>query len=207
MLRTVHRRKVGEDTLDPQLQTLALQLADTTIRNTAGSIADRVATAKARKKDRETIAELEEIISSLTSDKNELVRISQAFEQELVAQRISQADIEYISTHFVPLLQKLIESAAASNNEEEAAQEIIDLIQPLLSVETVTVLQLVGFNFRKAIGEPLTEFVSKLILSKAQPNPELLLENQRLTLTIANDPESYARLVNIVGAQHQEPSE
>lgn len=88
--------------MDHQLQTLALQLADTTVRNTAGSIADRVATAKARKKDRETIAELEEIISSLTSDKNELVRISQAFEQELVAQRISQTDVEYISTHLSP---------------------------------------------------------------------------------------------------------
>jgi hypothetical protein len=159
--------------MDPQLQTLATQLADTAIRNTAGSIADRIATAKARKKDQETIAELEEIVYGLLSDKSELVQIAQAYEEELVAQRISADDIEYISTNFVPLLQRLIESAAASNGGDGAdVQEMMDLIQPLLSVETVTVLQLIGFNFRKAIGEPLTELVSNLILSKAQPNQQ-----------------------------------
>jgi hypothetical protein len=35
----------------------------------------------------------------------------------------------------------------------------------------VTVLQLVGFNFRKAIGEPLTELIARLILAKAQEDP------------------------------------
>jgi hypothetical protein len=187
--------------LDPQLQTLVLQLADTTIRNTAGSIADRIATVKARKKDQDTIAELEEIISGLLSDKNELVRIAQAFEQELVAQRISQVDIEYISTNFVPLIQRLAEIGSQQGSGGEEAQEMLDLIRPILSVETVTVLQLLGFNFRKAIGEPLTELVAKLIMSKAQANPELGLEIQRLTLSIANDSEAYARLATMLGTQ------
>ncbi len=161
--------------MDPQLQTLAVQLADTAIRNTAGSIADRIAAAKARKRDQETIAELEEIVYGLVSDKSELVQIAQAYEEELVAQRISADDIRYISTNFVPLVQKLIKSAADSDGQDgRVAQEMIDLIQPLLSVETVTVLQLIGFNFRKAIGEPLTELVSKLILSKAKPDPTLV---------------------------------
>lgn len=78
---------------------------------------------------------------------------------------------------------------------------MIDLIQPLLSVETVTVLQLLGFNFRKAIGEPLTEFVAKLILSKAQVDPLLPLEIQRLSLAIAQDAEAYTRLASMVGTQ------
>jgi hypothetical protein len=188
--------------MDPQLQMLADQLADTTIRNTAGAIADRIATAKARKRDQETIAELEEIINGLVSDKSELVRIAQAFEQELVAQRISVTDIEYISANFVPLLGQLIESAAASNGEDAAAaRKTIDLILPLLSVETVTVLQLLGFNFRKAIGEPMTELVSKLILSKAQADPTLTLELNRLYLDVALDPEAHSRLTSMLDAQ------
>jgi hypothetical protein len=32
--------------MDPELQTLSVQLADAAIRNTAGAIADRVAAAK-----------------------------------------------------------------------------------------------------------------------------------------------------------------
>ncbi len=195
--------------MDPQLQALAAQLADTAIRNTAGSIADRIGAAKARKKDQETIAELEEIVYGLLSDKSELVQIAQAYEQELVAQRISTVDIEYISTNFVPLLQRLIKSAADNNSQDGAVeQEIIDLIQPLLSVETVTVLQLIGFNFRKAIGEPLTELVSKLILSKIQADPALELEIQRLNLVretayleIAQNPEAHERLTGMLGAQ------
>ncbi len=192
--------------MDPQLHTLTLQLADTAVRNTAGSIADRITVAKARKKERETIAELEDIINGLLSDKNELVRIAQAYEQELVAQQISADDIEYISTNFVPVLRHLIESAAANEGQDAiTAPEIIDLVKPLLSVETVTVLQLIGFNIRKAVGEPLTQLVNSLISSKAQADPVLLLEIQRLSLVrdtgyfeIAKDPEAHARLLSML---------
>jgi hypothetical protein len=62
-----------ETDLDPQLQQLGLQLADVAVRNTAGAISDRIGASKARKKNEETIAELEEIISGLLSDKSELL--------------------------------------------------------------------------------------------------------------------------------------
>jgi hypothetical protein len=194
-------------TLDPQVEALTLQLANTAARNTAASIVDRITVSKRTKKEQETITELEEIVNGLLSDKSELVLIAQAYEQELIAQRISESDIKYISTKFVPLLRKLAESAAASEGQDVTeAQQIIDLIQPLLSVEMVTVLQLLGFNFRKAVGEPLTELVSRLILSKAQMDASQLLEIQRLStlrdstfLEIARDPEAYDRLVSMQG--------
>lgn len=191
--------------MDPNVETLAFQLANTAARNTAGSIIGRIAVIKKTRKEHETIAELEEIVNDLLSDKNELLLIAQAYEQELVAQKISEGDIEYISTKFVPLLRKFVESAAASEGQDVAeAQRIIDLVQPLLSVEMVTVLQLIGFNFRKAIGEPLTELVSRLILSKTQIDSGQLLEVQRLSalrdstfLDIARDSEAYDRLVKM----------
>jgi hypothetical protein len=193
--------------MDPQLETLTVQLANTAARNTAASIIDRIIVAKRTKKANETIAELEEIVNDLLSDKNDLYLIAQAYEQELIAQRISASDIEYTSNRLVPLLRKFMESAATSESQDSSeAQRIIDLIQPLLSVEMVTVLQLVGFNFRKAIGGPLTELISRLILSRAQMDPSQLLEIQRLGaardstfLEIARDPEAYDRLVKMQG--------
>jgi hypothetical protein len=195
--------------IDPQFETLATQLADTVVRNTAASIADRISISKAGKKDKETIAELEEIISGLLSDKSELVRIAQAYEQELVAQQISSTDIEYISTNIVPLVSELTEAGVASNGQDAtAARDILRLIQPILSVETVTVLQLIGFNFRQAIGAPLTELVKRLILSKVQSDPAVVQEIQRLNLVretsylnLALDAEAYARLQSISGLQ------
>lgn len=194
--------------MDPQLQTLGVQLADAALRNTAGAVADRIGAARAKKKDAETIAELEEIVNNLISDKAELVRIAQAYEQELVAQRISPSDIGYITSNVVPVLKKLMESIGDSRGQAGTTQEMIDLLQPILSVETVTVLQLIGFNFRKAIGEPLTELVGRLILAQSQPEPALTLEIQRLGIQrelayieVAKDPEAHVRLRGMFGQQ------
>jgi hypothetical protein len=193
--------------MDPELQTLAVQLADAALRNTAATVADRIGAAKARRKNEDTIAELEEIVTGLVSDKSELVRIAQAYEEELVAQRISASDIEYISTNFVPILQRLMESAASERGEDTASiQAMIELLQPILSVETVTVLQLIGFNFRKAIGEPLTSLVNQLISSRSPTNPTMILEIKRLELLrevayfeVARDPDAHERLTGMLG--------
>lgn len=188
--------------MDPELQRLGIELGEVALRNSAGAVIDRVRTVKAKKRDQETIAELEEIVNGLVSDKSELVRIAQVYEQELVAQQISQSDIEYITTNFVPLLKQLIEKGAErSRGDAVAVQEIIDLVQPIVSVETVTVLQLLGFNFRKGVGEPLTRLVARLIESRVATDPAAGQELQRLSLLrevayleVARDPEAHARL-------------
>lgn len=188
--------------MDQELQTLSIQLSEVAVRQTAGAIADRVQTLLAKKRDRETIAELEEIVNDLVSDKAELVRIAQAFEQELVAQRIAPVDIEYITSSVVPVLTSLVASGAAGGGADpDEMRSTIELLKPLLSVETVTVLQLIGFNFREGIGQPLTELVRRLILSKAEPDPaiadelQLVAARQNLVvLEIVKDPEASARL-------------
>jgi hypothetical protein len=126
--------------MDPEFQALGAQLAETVLRNTASSVADRIRVVRARKKDQEIIAELEQIVNDLIADKSELIRIAQAYEQELVAQRISVSDVKYITDNIVPILKKLIESAAMGGSQTAPAQ-MMDLIKPILSVETVTVLQ------------------------------------------------------------------
>src|SRR6266704_4201031 len=108
---TVNRGPKELTMIDTQVEALALQLANTATRNTAVSIIDRITVSKKTKKAQETVAELEEIINSLLSDKSELFLIAQAYEQEFVAQKISEGDIKYISEKFVPVLRKFAESA------------------------------------------------------------------------------------------------
>jgi hypothetical protein len=50
-----------------------------------------------------------------------------------------------------------------------------------VTTETLTIMQLVGFNFRRAIGEPLTTLVERLILSRV-PAPDQSAELQALQL-------------------------
>ncbi len=168
-----------------QIADLGIRLGDTVLRNTTGAIANRIKTVKAKNDAQETINELVEIINSLIADRNELIQIAEAYKQEFVAQQISEEDIEYITTSFIPVLKDLIEQTSSGENSAAAAniEKAIDVLTPLLSVEMLTVLQLVGFNFKKAIGEPLTTLLQKAITSKVPLDPQSNLEYNKLVMT------------------------
>lgn len=116
-------------------------------------------------------------MNELVADKAELTRIAQAYQQEVGARQISASDIAYISENLRPLLQKLSEF---SSDGADAAEEVLNVVQPFLSVETLTIVQLMGFNVREAIGEPMTALVRDLIA-------------KRLGATVASPPPSGKR--------------
>jgi len=102
----------------------------------------------------------------------------------------------------VPILRSLIEQASGGQDDASAAsmKRTMDALAPLLSVETLTVLQLVGFNFKKAIGEPLTLLLQEFIASKVPEDPQSTIERNRLMLAfniellkVAQDPDATAR--------------
>jgi DNA polymerase I-like protein with 3'-5' exonuclease and polymerase domains len=185
--------------MDPSVMMLSSQLAEVTVRNTASIVYSRITAARARKADKETIAELEQVIQDLISDKNDLVQIAQALQDEVTGQRIAKSDVEYMTGNLIPILRDL----AAAGNEGDASEidSMLEALKSLLSVETINILQLVGFNFKRAIGEPLTQLVARLISSQAPPdsaqNDELrVLEMRReiAYLEVAQNPEAYERL-------------
>ena len=185
--------------MDPELQAMGISLAEAAARNSAAAVRDRITGSRARKREQETIAELEEIINELIADESDLVRIAQSFEQELIAQRLTPGDVQYISASIVPVLEKLVEQSVDSD-QADSVQTMMELIKPILSVETVMVFQLLGFNFRKAIGIPLTDLVSKLILSRTPVDQASTIGLQRLVserelamLNIVQDADAYGR--------------
>ena len=185
-----------EISMEPQLIDLGIRLSEALVRNTASAISTKVKALKSKKDDKETITELEEIIQELISDKNELLQISQAYQQELVTQKITDTEIDYITQKLIPTLQKLANATGQSQN----INSMVDVLSPLISKETLTILQLLGFNFRKAIGEPLTVLLQKLILSKQPLDSERIqtqLNIQLETLKIAKDPAAIRRLENL----------
>jgi len=103
------------------------------------------------------------MINELIADKAEIARIAQIYQDELVAQRISTEDITYITETVVPLVKKVIETSETTSQEVTQA---IEILSTLVSVEAVNVLQILGFNYRQAIGEPLTQLARGAILSK-----------------------------------------
>jgi hypothetical protein len=163
--------------VDPEISQVGTQLAEVAARNAASAVISKISAIRARKLDQETMNELIELVNDLIADKNELISIATAFEQELIAQRISDKDITYITTRLLPVVEKL--AGFASNND--GAHEAIETVKSLVTPEMLTIMQLVGFNFRRAIGEPLTTAVERLILSRV-PGPEHSVTLQELQL-------------------------
>lgn len=151
--------------LDPEITAVLAQLSEVAARNTVGAIQTRVSTAKATKQHESIVNELTEIINQLVEDRVELVGIATTLREQLVAQRITTEEITYITDKLIPAVEDL----AGLGGDDSA--EAIEPIKKLVSVEMLTVLQLVGFNFKAAIGEPLTQVVEGLILQLAPGQP------------------------------------
>lgn len=185
-----------DDLIAPHVVGLATQLTAALARNTAATIQDKVASSKASRDAEGRAQALEQIVNDLIEDKSELTRIAQAYQQELVAQQLTPGDVHYIANTVVPLLTTL---AGASGDEKDAekSKQQIETFAPLLSVETVNVLQLLGFNFRQGIGAPLRRRVRELIEgSSATTGTEVALEQlriQRAAMELSMDAGAYAR--------------
>ena len=185
-----------DDTNTKLLAELGAKIAESAVRNTAGAISDKISSIKAKRDDKQTIRELEDI-----DDKNELVRIAHAYEQELISQKISDEDIAYITNTLVPLIEKLIDGIE-DENERAKSQAYINTIKNIVSKEMITVLQLVGFNFKQAVGEPLTTLIKRVIESKIPINDielrRLSVLNSNLSIEISRDKEAYERLMRLI---------
>ncbi len=132
------------------------KLREVSARNTAEEIYSRINLAKQKNSSTETISTLEQIINDLTSDKNELIRIARCYEEEFMERDISDSDIEYITRELVPIATSFLPFSGGSS-------EFISSIEKILSAETLKILKLLGFNYKDAIGQPLTNLVAQAI--------------------------------------------
>lgn len=163
--------------LENQAILLGTKLTEIAIRNTTETIINKVSAVKAKKDNKETINVLEETINDLIKDKNDLIQVSRAYEEEFIMRKISEDDLVYITENLIPVLNELfitLMGFKTIDDEDtlkmEEIQSLMKILHPILSTETLKILQLLGFDFKAAIGEPLTELLRSLILSKTVSN-------------------------------------
>ena len=119
-----------------------------------------------------------------------------------MAERISDEDIGFITNQFAPKMEQLLDLAGSDANPDE----IRKMIEVLVSRETVKVLQVLGFNFRDAVGRPLTDLVARFISARGPVEPnssantqQLLLESQISLAKLALDQAAYDRFLSLIG--------
>lgn len=171
--------------MDPEVIELGVRLTEVTAMNTASAINNKLRAFKQGRDDKKTIAEMNDLIYELLEEKQEVESIAKVYQEELLGQKLSEDDLDFISKTVIPVAIEFMENVASSQSGDELlatqkAIESIKTLESLLSINTLNVLQMIGFNFKKAIGEPLTELLSNTIsgknkVSQSKQN-ELMLE-------------------------------
>lgn len=178
------------------MDPLFTNLAAATAKATTSEIYSKVKVVKENKNKDQVIGELMSIINELIDSRETLLSIAQDLKGKLIAQQISDKDIKYIINTIIPMLENILQSEGEKTEEkeeeEEARKKTIDQIKSILSEETLKILQTLGFNYRQAIGEPLTQIVRDWILSKIESN------NRELELEILKE-QSYKANFELIG--------
>lgn len=94
----------------------------------------------------------------------------------------------------MPLLEQLADGMGGVGGAQLKQQ--IQALKPLLSVEMVNILQLLGFTFRQGIGAPSTQRLRALIDGSGDASTGVqteVLHTQRAAMELATDPAAYAR--------------
>lgn len=163
---------------------MSVSLANLAIKGTATAVTNRIKTIKNENNTEKLRNNYDEIVNELLAEREEAIRIAQAYKAELDRIIISDDDIKHLHntvSRILEIFKTMQLEEARMNGEEEVKRvstqvEIYDQIKELISVDTLKTMQLLGFNYKAAIGEPLTKIcankITKLISEENKKDKE-----------------------------------
>ena len=149
------------DIYTTELLGLGSTLTELAVKGTATAVSSKLKAIKEEKNVERIRSTYDEIINELLNEREEAVRIAQAYKSELEKVVISDEDIQHLHNTVSRILEIIKESQVASATllGEEAVEavkkqvESYEQIKALISVDTLKTMQLLGFNYKVAIGE------------------------------------------------------
>ena len=148
---------------------LGTELTKLAIKGTATAVTKKI-TAIKNEKNIKTIRKVyDEIINELIQERDEAVRIAQSYKSELDRVVISDKDIEHLHNTISRLLEilKKLFPVSGIDGDDSGGLEMFEQLKELINMDTLKTMQLLGFNYKAAIGEPLTVLCANAISSLA----------------------------------------
>lgn len=141
------------------LAEMGANLTALAVKGTVSAVSTKIRAIKIEK-DAETIRnKYDEIINELLTEREEAIRIAQLYKSELERYEISDDDIRYLHS----TTSKVLEILGSMN--QTMPIDTFEQVKGLIDVDTLKTMQLLGFNYKSAIGEPLTQVCADAILS------------------------------------------
>ncbi len=144
-----------------ELASLAVALTTLAVKGTATAVTKKVTSIKHEKNIENVRKVYDEIVNELLQERDEAVRIAQSYKSELDRVVINDKDIE----HLHKTISRLIEIFGKASPSQEGNEFDFEQLKELINMDTLKTMQLLGFNYKAAIGEPLTSLCADKISS------------------------------------------
>ncbi|MGN1190716.1 MAG: hypothetical protein ACI4SL_10030 [Candidatus Ornithospirochaeta sp.] len=160
------------------LAEMGVSLTELAIKGTVSAISKRIKLAKDIKDIEKLRTTYDEIINEILQEREDAVRIAQAYKTELERIEISDEDITHLHNtigRVIEIIKSFQVATALAKGSEEVSKVKMQVagyeqIKELISVDTLKTMQLLGFNYKAAIGEPLTEICANAISNIGSKN-------------------------------------
>jgi len=149
------------------LAEMAANLAALAVKGTVSAVSTRIKAIKLEKNAETIENKYNEIINELLSEREEAIRIAQAYKSELDRYEISDKDISHLHNTVGQVLEIL------KAMSPEAPIKTCEQIKELISIDTLKTIQLLGFNYKAAIGGPLTQLCVNAILAQSRTSQNI----------------------------------
>lgn len=136
-------------------------------KGTAKTVATKIQAIRQKKQIDEICNSYEELINELVADRAQAIAIAQAYESELDRYEISDGDIAHLQNTIADALDLLRQFSPGLKLDD------VEKMKSLISVDTLKAMQLIGFDYRAAIGQPLTEACANAIKMKLRVDPRV----------------------------------
>lgn len=156
------------DTTINILSEMTSNLAALAVKGTVTAIHSKIESVKSEKNADTLRSTYDEIINEILSEREQAIRIAQAYKEELDKVQISDEDINHLHN----TVSKVLDIIRGFSPQKEDVLSSIEPLKDLISVDTLKTMQLLGFNYKAAIGEPLTQLCANMINGIGRKNSQ-----------------------------------
>jgi len=136
------------------------ELAKLAVKGTVSVITSKIRGMKEEKDVEKIRSFYDGVVNELIQEREEAVRIAQVYKSEIERIKISDEDIEHLHN----TVERVLEILQAMSIMPDAESRF-ESIKELINIDTLKTMQLLGFNYKAAIGEPLTSLCANAITS------------------------------------------
>lgn len=137
---------------------MGTNLTELAVKGTATAIHGKIQSVKTERNIETVRNTYDEIINQLLAEREEAITIAQAYKEEFDKVVISDEDIEHLHNTVTKIIE-ILKSMSPNNENIESFEQFKELI----SIDTLKTMQLLGFNYKAAIGGPLTDLCANAI--------------------------------------------